>query len=249
MKTRFTSYAFAFLLSLFIMDSAIGKTKKQNPSSTSIGDSTVKVVSSDSDPDLKRFEFGIRYLPTFSGLDLKSYNGETVKGSFTVSQAFGVMFAYNASPMIGFQTAIDYFQSSQTYKGTSSDRTIDMTYINIPVLLTLNSGKKQKVNVNLVAGPQFGFNVGSKLSSSTATGSDTVQAVVAVKKVDFGFAYGAGLELALNKAHTLRFDAGYRGFYGLVNMDGSSEGKGTYNIILKTTRQTHSIYVGFAAMF
>ena len=59
--------------------------------------------------------------------------------------AFGLMFAFNLTPVVGFQTALDYYQSSQVYKSSTSNRKVKITYVNIPVMLSLNTGKKQKV--------------------------------------------------------------------------------------------------------
>ena len=65
----------------------------------------------------------------------------------------------------------------------------------------------------------------------------------------WGVAYGAGLEFALDKAHTVRLDLGYRGFYGLVDADGYKSNADTYNVIVTAKRKTNGAYIGFTVLF
>lgn len=199
--------------------------------------------------DLKRGEFGVRYMPTFSALDLKTYNGDVIKGSATVSHGFGIMAAFNMSNHVGVQAEINYYKVSQEYADRNINREVTIRYINIPLMLSLNTSKSAPVNLNFVAGPQFGFSTGSSINKTDGESTDTLQVVLAVKKGDVGLAFGAGLEFALNSAHTTRLDFGYRGFYGLVDMDGNTTGEDTYNVLVKTARKTNAIYLGFTLLF
>lgn len=65
----------------------------------------------------------------------------------------------------------------------------------------------------------IGLNIGSSLNTTGNANGDTLRATVAVKQGDVGLAYGTGLEFALNKDHAIRLDVGFRGYYGLVNVD------------------------------
>jgi hypothetical protein len=200
-------------------------------------------------PDLRRVEFGVRYMPTFSSLDFNTYNNGVVKGEVTMSHGFGIMTAVNLTKHVGLQAEVNYYQITQKYKDGNFDNDLTINYLNIPVLLSLNTNKAGMVNLNLVAGPQFGLNVGSNFESSGGNGSDTVRAAVALRKGDVGVAYGGGLEFALNRDHTVRFDIGYRGFYGLVNMDATSNDQGTYNVVVSASRKTYGGYAGLTFMF
>lgn len=201
------------------------------------------------DADLKPIEFGIRYMPTFSSMDINTYNNGVVEGSFTYSHGFGAFVGVNFTKHIGVVGEVNYYQSTQQYADRSFTHDLTVSYLNIPVLLSLNTNKGGAVNLNLVAGPQFGLNVGSKYETSGSGSVDSVQAAVALKKGDVGLAYGAGLEFALNSSHTFRLDVGYRGFFGLVNMDASTNDQGTYNVIVSASRKTYGAYVGLAWMF
>ncbi|MGN6646420.1 MAG: porin family protein [Cytophaga sp.] len=216
--------------------------------SSSVSSINVEKKSAEDDDELKHIEFGIRYMPTFSSIDMNSSNG-VVEGSFTMSNGFGGMLGINFTQNLGIQGEINYYQINQKYADGSLNRDLTINYLNIPVLLSLNTNKAAPVNLNFVAGPQFGINVGSNLETSGSNGSDTAKAVVALKKGDVGVAYGAGLEFALNKSHSFRLDLGFRGFYGLVNMDSSTNQDGTYNVIVSASRKTYGGYVGLAWMF
>src|SRR5688572_23444091 len=106
---------------------------------------------------LRKTEFGIRYYPTFSALRVRTYNGETVNGTLTMSHGFGVFLAHNFNRHVGLVLEVDYNQISQTYKDRNLDRRVNLAYLNIPVLLSLNTDKTHWVNWNFVAGPQFGL--------------------------------------------------------------------------------------------
>jgi opacity protein-like surface antigen len=113
----------------------------------------------------------------------------------------------------------------------------------------LNTNKENRVNLNVVVGPQFGLNLGANIKSTGTGNVENVDAVVAVKKGDVGFAYGAGLEFALNTNHSIRLDLGYRGFYGLVDIDADKTGDNTYNVIAKAARKTNAVYAGLTFLF
>ncbi|MGZ4033998.1 MAG: porin family protein [Bacteroidia bacterium] len=238
-----------FSTALIFVNAAIAQdTVKVVKEQTVVHDTVVKKEKSPK-PDLRRVELGVRYLPTFSSLDLRTYNGDIVKGSATMSNGFGIMLGLNLNKYIGVQGELNYYQVSQKYKDRNLDRQIDISYLNIPVLLSLNTNKESIVNLNLVAGPQFGINVGSNIKTSGNNNTDTLRAVVSMKHGDVGFAYGAGLEVALNPEHTFRLDLGFRGFYGLVNMNSTASGKDTYNVIVEASRKTYGGYIGLTLLF
>jgi hypothetical protein len=207
------------------------------------------------DPDADTFhrgEFGLRFMPTFSSLALNTYNGDVVQGEVTLSYGYGVMMGFNFNKHVGLQAEVNYNEISQKYKDQNLEREIHISYLNIPVMVSLNTDKSKWVNLNLVAGPQFGINVGSSMKTNSGNNNtDTLHAVLAVKHGDIGLAYGAGLEFALNASHTLRFDLGFRGVYGLVDMDAnqSSSSQNTYNVLIRASRKSYAGYAGLTFLF
>ena len=200
-------------------------------------------------PPLRVVELGVRYMPTFTQLTFNTSNGETVKGTATVSNGYGVLLGINFSKNIGIVGEVNYNEIMQKYKDMSLEREVDIQYLNIPVMLSINTDKTLPVNLNLVAGPQFGLNVGSSVKGSSSENTDTVHAVLALKQGDIGLAYGAGLEFALNKMHTIRLDLGFRGMYGFVDMSTTPAGNNTYNILVKGSRKTYAGYGGITFCF
>lgn len=202
-------------------------------------------------PRFHNLELGVRFMPTFSSLAVRSYNGEVIQGEVTVSNGYGLMFANNFTRNIGVQLEVNYLKTSQKYRDNNLERSVDVSYLNIPVLLSINTDKSSKVNWNFVLGPQFGLNVGAKTSSDGGSSSDTVRAVVAVRKGDVGLAYGTGFEFMVNKMRTMRIDVGFRGFYGLVNMDdkNTDNDSNTYNVIVNASRKAYGGYLGFTFLF
>jgi hypothetical protein len=208
---------------------------------------TSRSLSSAGNPDLRIFELGFHYMPTFYNMDFRTSDGGIVQGSVSLSHGFGAMMAVNLSQHIGFQSEIDYYKASQSYKDLDVDQNVDIKYIDIPVLLSLNTNKTARVNLNAVVGPQFGINVGSNISSSGSNGTTTAE--IALKKGDVGAAFGAGLEFALNQAHSVRLDLGYRGFYGLVSMNADKTSSDTYNVMVDAKRKNNAAYLRLTFLF
>ena len=194
-------------------------------------------------------EFGVRYLPTFTSLAVRNYNGDVVQGNVTMSNGFGVMLGHNLSKYVGIQAEINYDQISQTYKDRGLDQKVSINYINVPILLAINTDKTAPVFLGVVIGPQFGINIGSSFKGNSVSNTDTVRAVLAVKQGDIGMAYGAGLGIALNPQRNVRLDLGFRGVYGLVNMSGTSTSDNSYNILVKGSRKSYGGYLGITFLF
>jgi len=208
----------------------------------------VETIKAQDEGYLKVVEFGVRYLPTFTSLDLRTESGGIIKGSATMEHGFGVNLGLNLTSHFDLQGEINYNQVSQKYKDVNVNLEVIIRYLNVPLLLSLNTNKSSRINLNFVAGPQFGFNVGTKMTTSGSGNTGTLNAIVAVKKADVGFAYGAGLEFAINPQQTSRLDIGYRGFYGIVDMNGSAD-SGSYNVIVSSARKSQGGYIGFTFLF
>lgn len=200
---------------------------------------------------LKRVELGVRFMPTFSNFTIKTASTGVVKSNITLGYGGGVTLGFNFSKHLGLQTGVIYNSYSQKYKDNNLDHQIDVSYINIPLLLSLNTNKTKPVNLNVMVGPELGINIGSSIKGGSGASTDTLTAVLAIKGNDFGLAYGFGLEFMLNKTRTLRFDIGYRGIYGFTNISNTSQTTQTnsYYMIDKANIRSNSIYFGLAFLF
>jgi len=195
----------------------------------------------------QRATFGVRFMPTISSFDMKTTDGATVKGEVSFGYGLGGLIGYNFNQHVGIQAELIYSSINQKYQERDVERKINLKYMNIPLLLSLNTGISKDVNLNFVAGPQMGIKTGGSVSSSGGDGTES-NAVLSVKAGDLGFAYGAGLDFGLNPARTTRFGIGFRGVYGLIDISENSPQLQTnsYYIVDKAHVKTYSLYFGFS---
>ena len=189
--------------------------------------------------------FGLEFLPTFTHFDVTQVDGGVFKTNFVLGYGFGGFVGVNLGDHAALQGEVLYSALSQKYTDQSNiQRRIDLNYINVPLLLVLNTNISKPVNLNIAAGPQLGLNVGSKVNDvGSGAGVDTVAAVVAVKTGDVGVAYGAGIDFGLGS--TMKLSIGYRGVLGLVDISDKSQTLETnqYYILDKAHIATYAGYV------
>jgi hypothetical protein len=196
--------------------------------------------------------FGIRYMPTISTIKVQNFQGDNLEGELMSGNGFGGFIGVNLNKHIGLQVEVIYSQLSQKYKDDNLDRRIDINYVNIPLLLSINTNRKRIVNLNGVIGPQWGINVGATLKTTgVPNGNGNSTAILAVKKNDFGITYGLGLDFAITPPKTIRLDIGFRGVMGLMNVNNDTEkiDANSYYILQKATINSYSGYVGLTFLF
>ena len=193
-------------------------------------------------------KLGFRFMPTFTSFEITTPDDETLRGEFTVSYGYGGLIGIYFSDHFGFQGEVIYSSLAQKYSRAEFEGRVELDYINIPLLLSYNSGLQENVNFNIVAGPQIGINVGSEVNK---IGDDTYEALVSVKKSDLGLAYGAGFDFGLNSEGTFRLDLGFRGVIGLVDISDNSGTQETdsYYILRKSNLNTYAGYAGLSFLF
>lgn len=201
--------------------------------------------------DAQKIELGLRSMPIFSSFRMMTSSGERVNGQTTLGYGVGGLLAFNYNGFAGVQGEIIYSSISQKLQESDVVRKINLRYIRIPVLLSLNTGKSRLANLNIVVGPQIGINVGSSLRVTGNNTPQTPDAVLSVKKGDIGFAYGAGLDFALTPSRTFRLSLGFRGVYGLFDVgdDRGSIPADLYYIFDRTHIKTNSFYTGVSFLF
>ncbi|MEO6190390.1 MAG: porin family protein [Saprospiraceae bacterium] len=199
----------------------------------------------------QRVELGLRLMPTITSTDFHTSSGGKITGEATLGYGIGGLLAFNFTDHIGVQGEVIYNSLSQKYKEQDVERQVKLKYLNIPLLLTLNSNKSRLVNFNAVFGPQIGISIGSKLETSGQSGLDSTKAILAVRKGDLGLAYGAGLDIALTPSHSLLFNFGYRGILGLFDISDDSQtlNNGSYFILDKAHVNTNALYIGVSLAF
>jgi hypothetical protein len=195
--------------------------------------------------------FGVRFMPTFTSFNVKTADGNTLQGKVTMGFGAGVVIGRNFNKNVGLNLEIIYSTITQKFSEVNGNRKINLNYVNIPLLLSLNTGIYKRFNLNLSVGPQIGISVGSKMVTTGGDGSNVDQAILSIKKGDLGFAYGAGFDFSLNEENTLKLSLGYRGVYGVVDIsnDNKTVTTGSYYLLDRTHLVTNSGYIGFTALF
>jgi len=201
--------------------------------------------------DAQKGEIGVRFMPTFSSLNLNTSAGGTVKGEITLGYGVGALLGYNFSEHVGVQGEIIYTSIAQKYDDVDVQHRINLRYVNIPLMLSLNSGRTKAVNFNIVGGPQIGYSAGSSVETTGGDGTNSTQAILVVKKGDLGVAYGAGVDFALNPEGNFRLGLGYRGVLGLFDISDNSNSLATdsYYILDRTRIKTNAGYIGLTFLF
>lgn len=198
----------------------------------------------------QKFEFGLKYSPTFSKFDVRAPSGSIIIGEINYAFGMGGQIAFHLTNHLGVQGEVIYNSVFQKFKEGDADYNLRVKYLNIPLLLSLNSGKSNLVNVNAVVGPQIGVNVGSNVSIKTS-GTTNNGSILSVKKVDLGFAYGIGLDFGLKTSLNARLLLGYRGVLGLIDISNQNKNTPfkTYYLLDKTYLKTQAGYIGISLLF
>lgn len=202
-------------------------------------------------PEYRPIEPGVRFMQVFTNFDVYNWSGSTVTTELTLSYGVGGFLAVNFNDNWAIQAEGIYNSLTQKSVNGNLERRINLRMLNIPLLLSFNTGKSRDVNLNLVAGPQIGINVGSTVRTSGDSDSTNVQAVFALKKGDLGFAYGAGLDFALDARHTTKLGIGFRGVYGLIDISDKSQSTTTesYYLLDRAHVNTYAGYIGLSVNF
>jgi hypothetical protein len=200
--------------------------------------------------DAQKGEFGLRFMPTFSSFEMKNSGGGTVKGDVTLGFGLGALLGFNFTNVVGIQGEVMYSSITQKYKELDVEHRVNLRYLNIPLLLSLNTGKTKAVNFNIVGGPQIGISAGSRLST-VGDNNLIAEPVLSVRRGDLGVAYGAGVDFALNAKRTFRFGLGYRGVLGLLDISDNNKSLTTdsYYILDRTNIKTNAAYFGLSLLF
>ncbi len=89
-------------------------------------------------------------------------------------------------------------------------------YVEVPVLVKFNMSTESNIRPNLFVGPAVAFKVSSKISAMDAE----VDIDEAIKAVDFGLAFGGGLDFGMAGGNVITFDARYTlGFANIFDVD------------------------------
>lgn len=194
--------------------------------------------------DYSKVFIGARFMPTVTKFEVRTIENGVAKTNFVIGYGAGGLLGFNFSKNVGLQAEVIYSVLSQKFTDNDLEKTIKLSYLHIPLLLTLNTDVSNPVNLNICAGPQIGINTGSSIDTKGSQGVDTVSAIIAVKPADLGIAYGAGLDFRVAPAVSLGL--GFRGVYGILDISEKSKSITTnqYYILDRSHVKTYAGYIG-----
>ena len=206
----------------------------------------------DEPDELLKGYIGGRVLATVTDIDFnKANDGSTIETEIVWGYGVGGYVGYNFNPHFALQGEVLYQSLAQKVKYSNTDARLNLRYLNIPLLLVLNTDVRKPVNLNVCVGPQVGIRLGAELEEEEGSGNapDTVQAAISVKPGDIGIAYGAGLDFGLSDA--VKLGIGFRGVMGIIDIDENSQSTTTNNLYIldRSKLRTYSGYLGLHVAF
>lgn len=151
-----------------------------------------------------------------------------VPQSWIMGPTFGVQIRYAEEKLVGVMAEINFVNRGwkETFEdnpGLEYSRTI--TYITIPIMTHISFGSRRaKCIINL--GPEFGFAIGSSISSNFNYLNPTgvldptrrfhQMSMEITNKFDYGITAGAGFEFYVKPRHSIYIEG--RFYYGLGNI-------------------------------
>ena len=194
---------------------------------------------------------GVNYMPTLTSFKVRTIDNGTAQAKFAIGHGIGGQLGYNFNRNWAAQVEGIYSTLSQSYTDRGLERTINLSYVHFPLTMRFNTDITKPVNFNVVAGPQFGVNVGSHLDTDDGGRADTVEAVLAVKPADFGIAYGAGLNFGLGADANPKINVGFRGVRGILDISERNQSATTdqFYILDRSKVNTYAAVLGLTYLF
>ncbi|MFT3737483.1 MAG: porin family protein [Breznakibacter sp.] len=168
-------------------------------------------------------KFGIK-----AGLNLSNLKGEDESMDARVAPLFGAFAEFGISDKLAFHPELVYSMEGAKDKYSeveagydySSEETIKLGYLNVPLLLKYKIGS----GISVLAGPQVGFLLDAKskweLSEDGENTSGTEDIKEYLKSTNFGLSFGAGWECEKGIGIDARYNLGLSNIY-----DGEGDGE------------------------
>lgn len=137
-----------------------------------------------------------------------------VESKMKIGFAGGGFLTYNFSPTFAIQPEVLYCMKGAK-ADTDEGEKIKLDYIVVPILIKYMIPTEGKIAPNLFAGPEVGF-----LMSAKAEDEDIKDDL---KSIDFGIAFGAGVDFAMESGKIM-LDARYT--LGMMSLPDFDDGEG-----------------------
>jgi len=163
-----------------------------------------------------------------AGLNIASTGGADASGQSITSFNAGMFATINVAGLLALQPELLYTVKGYKVNYPVADETgpistgsgsvtAKISYLEIPVLLKLNTSSLRIIRPNIFAGPEVAFKVRSKGLIGASSNEEDLQNV---NSTDFGIIFGAGININLPTTTIMvdiRYDLGMRVLYTYYN--------------------------------
>ncbi len=142
------------------------------------------------------------------------YGGSSSDWDGRTGGTFGVFLRWLVSESFTIQPEIIYtmkgVEYSEDYQGSSLKITLEMNYLEIPILAKYALPVEWAVKPHIFAGPYLGIKIGDDLKASYKGQSTSIpESVADLKDYEFGFALGVGFDYFLGTSGLINLDIRY----------------------------------------
>ncbi len=155
-----------------------------------------------------------------------TFGGVSISPSSKIGLMLGGYLTVMTSEKFGVQPELVYSQMGFTLSSSGQTVNTSFNYLSLPVILRYNVAQ----NFSLQAGPQLGI----LLAANSSNGSQTVDIKDQATGVDFGGAFGFGLDFG-------KFNAGARYYLGFSNLIKDTKGTDA-----KQTNNAFQLFIGYS---
>ncbi|MFZ5980979.1 MAG: porin family protein [Candidatus Zixiibacteriota bacterium] len=146
-----------------------------------------------------------------AGLNLANLTGSDIEGNkMMLTFGGGAFVEYSFNPQFAIQPEALFMMKGT--KAEEGDEKINLTYIEIPVLLKFKPTMEGNFKPAIFAGPALGLLLSAKADVYDEVEEEIVEDVDIkdeMKSIDFGIAFGAGFMYMMQNGGGITFDARY----------------------------------------
>lgn len=170
---------------------------------------------------LQGLHFGIISQAPLYCLSKKPFDKYATRISSTMGFGYGVTVNYFKEKTFGFHAQVIYTDITQKYQNVNKEgRSVEASYLEVPLLVSLNTNYSRKIIFNVAAGPELGVLAGSTFLGIAPSDYINVNSALSLSSIDIGLGYSGGMTMYLGESSRAILNAGLRGVYGNTNCIG-----------------------------
>ena len=152
-------------------------------------------------------------------VNMANLSGDVTDSKMMLAFGGGIFARIMPSPQFCIQPEVLYMMKGCKFDDvlTTTDAKITASYIEVPVLVKYMIPTEGKISPCIFAGPAVGFLMSAKAKATVDGTEEDVDIKDNCKSIDFGVAFGAGVDFAVGEKGKLTFDARYT--LGLTNLN------------------------------